>query len=107
MSGLKPTEAKFEEHIESHLKTVGYSSAHFSSYDRNLCLIRDQVIDFIQRTQPEKWESLKEIYGVDTENKVLGRISSEIAKRGVIDVLRGQVTDRGVYLDLYFELKVI
>ena len=106
MSGFKPTEAKFEEHIESHLKSIGFSSTHFSSYDRNLCLIRDEMIGFIQRTQPDKWESLEEIYGVDTENKVLSRVSSEIAKRGVIDVLRGQVIDRGVYLDLcYFQPK--
>ena len=51
-------------------------------------------------------KKLQDIYGEDTENKVLNRISSEISRRGVIDVLRGQVSDRGVYLDLcYFEPK--
>ena len=106
MSGLSPTEKKFEEHIEDHLKTVGYSTTHFSEYDRNLCLIRDHVIDFIKRTQPEEWGRLHEIYDVDTENKILARISSEISKRGIIDVLRHQVVDRGVYLNLcYFEPK--
>jgi len=106
MSGLSPTEKRFEEHIEDHLKSVGYSTLHFSQYDRNLCLIRDQVIDFIRSTQPEQWGRLQEIYDVDTENKILARISSEISKRGVIDVLRNQVVDRGVYLNLcYFEPK--
>lgn len=106
MSGLSPTEKKFEEHIEDHLKTVGFSSLHFSEYDRNLCLIRNQVIDFIRNTQPEQWGRLQEIYDVDTENKILARISSEISKRGIIDVLRNQVVDRGVYLNLcYFEPK--
>jgi type I restriction enzyme R subunit len=106
MSGLSPTEKRFEEHIEDHLKTVGYSTLHFSQYDRNLCLIRDQVIDFIRDTQPEQWGRLQEIYDVDTENKILARISSEISKRGIIDVLRNQVVDRGVYLSLcYFEPK--
>lgn len=106
MSGLSPTEKKFEEHIEDHLKTVGYSTLHFSEYDRNLCLIRNQVIDFIRATQPEQWGRLQEIYDVDTENKILARISSEISKRGIIDVLRNQVIDRGVYLNLcYFEPK--
>jgi hypothetical protein len=38
MSGLSPTEKRFEEHIEDHLKTVGYSTIHFSEYDSNLCL---------------------------------------------------------------------
>ena len=106
MSGLSPTEKRFEEHIEDHLKTVGYSTLHFSEYDRNLCLIRDQVINFIRSTQPEQWGRLQEIYDVDTENKILTRISSEISKRGIIDVLRNQVVDRGVYLNLcYFEPK--
>ena len=106
MSGLSPTEKRFEEHIEDHLKTVGYSTLHFSEYDRNLCLIRDQVINFIRSTQPEQWGRLQEIYDVDTENKVLARVSSEISKRGIIDVLRNQVVDRGVYLNLcYFEPK--
>ena len=106
MSGLSPAEKRFEEHIEDHLKTVGYSTLHFSGYDRNLCLIRDQVINFIRSTQPEQWGRLQEIYDVDTENKVLARVSSEISKRGIIDVLRNQVVDRGVYLNLcYFEPK--
>ena len=106
MSGLSPTEKRFEEHIEDHLKTVGYSTLHFSEYDRNLCLVRDHVINFIRSTQPEQWGRLQEIYEVDTENKILARISSEISKRGIIDVLRNQVVDRGVYLNLcYFEPK--
>ena len=106
MSGLSPTEAKFEEHIEKHLCSIGYTSTHFHDYDRSLCLIKDQVIEFIKKTQPEKWDQLTQIYDVDTENKVLSRISSEVSKRGVIDVLRNNVVDRGIYLDLcYFEPK--
>lgn len=103
---MKPTEKRFEEHIEDHLKTVGYTTTHFTGYDRKLCLIRGQVIDFIRATQPEQWSRLQEIYDVDLENKILSRISSEISKRGIIDVLRNQVVDRGVYFNLcYFEPK--
>ena len=58
MSGLSPTEEKFEEHIEKHLCSIGYISTDFHDYDRSLCLIRDQVIEFIKTTQPEKWERL-------------------------------------------------
>ena len=106
MSGLSPTEKKFEEHIEKHLCSIGYTSAHFDEYDRSLCLIKDQVINFIKTTQPEKWQRLTEIYDHDAENKILSRISSEVAKRGIVDVLRNQVVDSGVYIDLcYFEPK--
>jgi type I restriction enzyme R subunit len=106
MTDLRPTEKKFEDHIESHLNSIGYQSRHFSEYDRTLCLLRNDVVNFIRTTQPENWGRLEEIYGVDVENKVLGRVSAEIAKRGIIDVLRNPVVDRGVYLNLcYFEPK--
>lgn len=106
MNDSSPTEKRFEEHIEGHLETAGYATAHFSEYDRNLCLIRHQVIGFIRATQPEEWGRLQEMHGADTENKILFRISSEISRRGIVDVLRNRVVDRGVYLNLcYFEPK--
>src|SRR6056300_989414 len=106
MPNRSPTELKFENHIETYLNSIEYKSIHFEKYDRTLCLIKDEVIGFIKRTQKDSWKKLQDIYQEDTENKVLNRISSEISRRGVIDVLRNQVSDRGVYLDLcYFEPK--
>ena len=106
MSSLSPTEKKFENHIEKYLNSIEYKSIHFEKYDRTLCLIKDEVLNFIKKTQKDSWKKLQDIYQEDTENKVLNRISSEISRRGVIDVLRNQVSDRGVYLDLcYFEPK--
>lgn len=102
MSDLKPTEEKFEDHIEKHLNSIDYKSHHFSEYNRSLCLIRNELLEFIKTTQPNDWNKLEEIHGIDTENKVFSRISSEISKRGIIDVLRNPVVDRGVYLDLCF-----
>ena len=104
MSDIKPTEKKFENHIEKFLNSIEYKSIHFNSYDKNLCLIKSEVLDFIKLSQKDKWTKLQDIYGDDTENKILSRISSEISNRGVIDVLRNPVVDRGVYLNLcYFE----
>ncbi len=104
MSDLKPTEKKFEDHIEKHLNSAGYKTRHFSEYDRSRCLIRDDLIQFIRTTQPDSWSKLQEIYGVDAENKTLSRISSEISRKGIIGVLRNPVIDRGVYLNLcYFQ----
>ena len=55
MNKLSPTEKKFENHIEKYLNSLEYNSIHFEKYDRTLCLIKDEVLDFIQRTQKEKW----------------------------------------------------
>ena len=102
LTDLRPTEKKFEDHIEKHLNSIGYTSCHFSKYDRTLCFIKSDLIEFIKSTQPENWKKLEEIYDTETENKVFSRISSEISKRGIIDVLRNKVVDRGVYIDLYY-----
>jgi len=103
---LKPTEGKFESHIEKFLNTQNFKSFTDKSYDKNLCLNKDEILNFIKSTQKESWEKLKEIHGEDVDKKVLERVSTEISNRGIIEVLRNQIIDRGVYIDLcYFEPK--
>ena len=60
MSDLKPTEKKFETYIEKYFNSIEYKSIHYEKYDRTKCLIRDELIDFIKKTQKEKWDKLKE-----------------------------------------------
>ena len=106
MSPIKPDEKRFEDYIEKQLIDLNYSSKDFRAYDRELCLVKEDVINFIKDSQPNKWDNLKSIYGIQTEKKVLERISSEISKRGINDVLRNPVKDSGQYIDLcYFKPK--
>ena len=64
-------------------------------YDRGLCLIPADVIDFLLATQPKEWARLKQHYGADVKPRFLGRLSREIARRGALDVLRNGVKDSG------------
>ncbi|MCA0387450.1 MAG: DEAD/DEAH box helicase family protein [Bacteroidetes bacterium] len=99
-----PTEKRFEVHIENSLVSQGYTSLPYTKYDRGLCLIPDEVTGFIRSTQPKEWEKLELQYGDSASSKVLGRISDEIGKRGIVDVLRNGVKDRGANLRLvYFQ----
>ena len=66
-----------------------------SDYDRGLCLIPADVIDFLMATQPKEWAKLKQHYGADVKPRFLGRLSREIARRGALDVLRNGVRDSG------------
>ena len=95
-------EQDFEEHIEEHLVSSGYSSLDPSIYDKTLCLIPTQLIGFIQETQPKTLQKLELQYGSETENKLIKRASSEIENRGVIDVLRKGVKDRGCDFHLVY-----
>ena len=102
MNSLNPTEKKFEELIENHFISEGFKTKHFSEYDRPQCLLVSDLIEFIKITQPDNWDKLKKIYEDQVEAKVKSRISSEISTRGILDVLRNRVVDRGIYLDLCF-----
>ena len=104
MSLISADERRFEDHIEKELNSLNYSSRNFNDYDKELCLIKDEIIDFIKNTQTKKWNKLVERNGKDTEKKLLKRISSEISKRGIIHSLRNKITDFGIEFDLcYFQ----
>jgi len=100
------TETDFEDHIEDQLLNSGYRTSSPTDYDRTLCLVPEHLIAFIKETQPKTIEKLEIQYGSETENKLTKRISSEIESRGVIDVLRKGVKDRGcVFYLVYFQPK--
>ena len=98
------TEQDFEDHIEQHLNQSGYSSLQPASYNKSLCLIRSETLRFIQMTQLTAYRKLERQYEADTPDKLLARVSREITRRGVLDVLRKGVKDRGCSFDLtYFQ----
>ena len=95
-------EVNFEEHIETHLNRSDYQSRQSALYDRNLCLISDETLQFIRDTQPNEYQRLERQYGADTPSKLLDRVSKQIASRGVLDVLRKGVKDRGCEFKLTY-----
>ncbi len=98
------TEERFEDHIEAHLNQSGYQSLQSTDYDKSLCLIPNETLKFIQDTQPIVYQKLERQYGAETPVKLLDRVSREMQNRGVLDVLRNGVKDRGCYFDLtYFQ----
>ena len=98
------TEENFEDHIEAHLNRSGYRTRQYTVYNRNLCLIHEDMLQFIQGTQSEVYQRLERQYGEDTPVNFLDRVSKEIQKRGVLDVLRNGVKDRACYFDLTYPL---
>lgn len=101
-----PTNIKeigFEEFIESYLVAQnGYRQRASDDYDRSLCLDRLMVLEFVRKTQPKEWQKIVDGYGDDAAEKFLDRLSKEVASRGVLDVLRGEVADRGARFRMAF-----
>ncbi|MBC7077347.1 MAG: hypothetical protein H5T92_03435, partial [Synergistales bacterium] len=73
----------------------GYHKRRAEDYDRALCLIPRDVVDFVLATQPKEWAKLKQHYGAAVKEQFLKRLSSEIERRGALDVLRNGIKDSG------------
>ncbi len=96
-------ESGFEEFIEHELIALHqYRKRDNTSYDRDLCMDPELVIEFIRTTQPEAWEKISEQYGDDVESRFLTRLDEEIVSRGLLDVLRNGMSDRGMRFSLAF-----
>lgn len=73
----------------------GYRRRGSEDYDPSLCLLPRDVVDFLLATQPKEWDKLKQHHGSAVKGQFLRRLSSEIERRGALDVLRNGVKDSG------------
>ncbi|HSE84964.1 MAG TPA: hypothetical protein VLJ79_01945 [Candidatus Binatia bacterium] len=53
-------------------------------------------------TQPKVWERLKQHHGSEVKERFLKRLSSEIERRGTLDVLRNGIKDSGCSFKLAY-----
>lgn len=92
------TEAVFEGNIEAHLTEHGWGSVPPSSYDRDLGLFPDEVIAYVQESQPKAWNQLVTRHGGEStaRQRLVKVVADAIDHRGTISVLRGTVKDSGV-----------
>ncbi|MBM4310420.1 MAG: type I restriction endonuclease subunit R [Deltaproteobacteria bacterium] len=85
---------------------TGYIAGTAQDYDRAHALDVPQLFAFLHATQPETFKKLalgdvNDAKGIN-RLKFLARLSSEIGKRGVIDVLRKGVAHGPLHFDLFY-----
>jgi len=86
---------------------TGYFAGSAKDYDRAHALDVSQLFAFLRVTQPEAFKKLAMADANDPKDinrlKFLGRISAEIGKRGVIDVLRKGIEHHPAgHFDLFY-----
>ena len=93
------------ESYESYGGT-GYVAGTPKEYDRSYALDLSQLFSFLRASQPESFGKLAfaEANGPGDINrlKFLARLSNEIGKRGVIDVLRKGIDHGPLHFDLFY-----
>ncbi|HEY9898248.1 MAG TPA: type I restriction endonuclease [Pantanalinema sp.] len=83
-------EISFETEICDHLAANGwlYAEGDAKAYDRARALFPDDVLTWVQATQPKAWEILTNNHGAKAAETLLDRLRDQLDKRGTLDVLR-------------------
>lgn len=88
--------------VTSLVQEAGYVQGDSKDYDRDHAVDLAKLLQFLSATQPETLEQL----GIDQEGpkrtQFLHRLQGEIAKQGVIDVLRGGIKHGPATIDLFY-----
>lgn len=83
-------EISFEIEICLYLADHGwlYAEGDAVAYDRARALFPDDVLAWVQATQPKAWETLTKNYGTQAAETLLNRLRDQLEQRGTLDVLR-------------------
>jgi type I restriction enzyme R subunit len=104
MSGRALYEYAFESWVEAELVARSWQRAQ-GTFSADLGIDTGEMFRFIGATQIKSWERLIELYGGDqptAQRQFAQRVAAEIDTRGVLDVLRQGVRDRGVQINLVY-----
>ncbi len=88
-------------------KTAGYGGAGYvqgdpQDYEREYAVDTAKLLHFLQATQPQVVEQLGLAQDGPRRNKFLARLQGEIAKHGIIDVLRKGIHHLSAHVDLFY-----
>src|SRR5256712_9881985 len=80
----------------------GYGKHTSEDYDKALCLIPEDVLNFIYATQPKEWDKFKKQHEGDARTPFLQRLAGELRARGTLQVLRKGIKANGCRFQLAY-----
>ncbi len=90
-------EKNFEADIERYLlEEGGYTKGDQATYDRERAIDMTTLIKFIATTQPKEWKRYTAKYGDSSERQLFRVFQEDVARYGLIYVLRKGITDFGI-----------
>ena len=95
-------EKNFEDDIMDYLEISGYKIRESENYDSKIGLDTEILFQFLNDTQPDEIEEIKNDFESETRDKIQSTIISEINNRGQIDVFRNGIKINDVELKFSF-----
>lgn len=104
MSFTDTSEKGFQKFIVNYL-TVNNSGPNYTettpaAFDREFCFNKNQVLDFIESTQPDAYEMIQK----KGERSFFVRLDEKITELGVVEVLRRGVKHLDKTIDLFYRM---
>lgn len=106
MSQDQSRESVFQNDILTQMQSHGWQLGESKKYHKALALYPDDVIAFIQETQPEQWNKLAqhfpetERHPTATTDALLKTVEQALKHEGTLSVLRKPIKNRGAKFNL-------
>jgi len=86
---VKANEKLFESRVEEILLTqAGWTQGNVDEWDQKHALFPDRLFSFLQATQPELWQSMRDLHGDNLEDMLVRALVKELNLKGTLHVLR-------------------
>lgn len=80
----------------------GYEQGNNADYNKEYAIDETRLFRFLQNTQPEQMDRLGVFKSEQKKRQFLNRLQGELAKRGIIDVLRNGIKVYPVDLIMFY-----
>jgi len=101
-SATSPTAAGAAGDAAQFVGPAGWIQGEPETYDREYTVDLAQLSAFIRATQPDVVQALDLENDSPTRRRFLARVQGEVAKRGVIDIMRHGLQHNQYQIDLFF-----
>jgi type I restriction enzyme R subunit len=91
LSDTAHRERFFEEYIVKQLAARGWLVGDTSGYDQNHALYPEDLVAWVQATQPKRWEKLMAGNGEKAASTLMDRLAQALDKDGTVQVLRNGI----------------
>lgn len=96
-------ETLFQDHICAFLEReheyIPLGKSDFT--DKEYHIVAKHLVSFIIATQADKYESIKENYGADTDHEIIKALKTELSKKQLWLIIRDGLMVKGTKIELY------
>jgi type I restriction enzyme R subunit len=93
-------EEAFEDGIAASLLSRGYTRVPSEGFDAERGIFPDEVVSFVQETQPDAWQKLVTAHKGNARERFLQELTSALERQGTLELLRHGLHTTGTKIDL-------